>query len=426
MPVTPPPVDLAQHLSSHFILQLARALHAHGYPAHRLESVLGAVSARLGVEAQFFTTPTSIFAGFGAQDVQRTHLLRVEPGEPNLGHLSRLDAIMTAVVDGRLTASEGSVRIGQLWQEPPRWTRSQTLVAFVLASASVSCFFKVSEFDAVLAGVLGLVTGLCAVAASRGPRLAPVLEPFTAGAVATIAFTVAGVTGGGNAYQTSLAGLIVLLPGLGFTIGLTELSTRHLASGTARLSGALVTFLGLGFGVALGAKAGGALAALARSQEWGWLVQSSAVPAWTEVAAVLLAPLCFAVLLRADRRDVGWIMLAGVAAYVTSRYAGRAMGEELGAFLGALVVSAGSNLLAIWRRATAMVTQVPGLLMLVPGSIGFRSVTSLLGNETVLGIDTAFRVAIVGISLAAGILAGNVVTGLSRPEFAEGDRGAST
>lgn len=426
MPVTPPPVDTAQHLSSHFILHLARALHAHGYPAHRLESVLGEVSARLGVEAQFFTTPTSIFAGFGAQDAQRTHLLRVEPGEPNLGHLSRLDAIMTDVVDGRITASEGSVRIGQLLQEPARWTRWQTLVAFVLASASVSCFFGVSVFDALLAGVLGLVAGLCALTASRVTSLAPVLEPFTAGTVATIAFTVAGVTGGGNAYQTSLAGLIVLLPGLTFTIGLTELSTRHLASGTARLSGALVTFLGLGFGVALGAKAGGALAAFAEAQEWVWLVQSPRVPGWTEIIAVVLAPLCFAVLLRADRRDVGWIIVAGAAAYLTSRYAGRAMGEELGAFLGALVVSAGSNLLALWRRATAMVTQVPGLLILVPGSIGFRSVTSLLGNETVLGIDTAFRVAIVGISLAAGILAGNVVTGLSRPEFAEGDRGATT
>lgn len=426
MPVTPPPVDTAQHLSSHFILHLARALHAHGYPAHRLESVLGEVSARLGVEAQFFTTPTSIFAGFGAQDAQRTHLLRVEPGEPNLGHLSRLDAIMTDVVDGRIAASEGSVRIGKLLQEPPRWTRWQTLVAFVLASASVSCFFGVSVFDAVLAGVLGLVAGLCALTASRVQSLAPVLEPFTAGIVATLAFTVAGLTGGGNAYQTSLAGLIVLLPGLTFTIGLTELSTRHLASGTARLSGALVTFLGLGFGVALGAKAGGALAALAIAQEVSWVITSPRVPWWTEIIAVVLAPLCFAVLLRADRKDVGWIVIAGAAAYVTSRYAGRAMGEELGAFLGALVVSAGSNLLALWRRATAMVTQVPGLLILVPGSIGFRSVTSLLGNETVLGIDTAFRVAIVGISLAAGILAGNVVTGLSRPEFAEGDRGATT
>jgi uncharacterized membrane protein YjjB (DUF3815 family) len=70
-----------------------------------------------------------------------------------------------------------------------------------------------------------------------------------------------------------------------------------------------------------------------------------------------------------------------------------------------------------------MVTQVPGLLLLVPGSIGFRSVTSLLGNETITGIDTAFQLALVGISLAAGLLAGNVVTGISRARFPEGESG---
>lgn len=425
MPVSQPPIDTAQHLSSHFILHLARALHAHGYPAHRLESVLGDVSAKLGVEAQFFTTPTSIFAGFGAQDAQRTHLLRVEPGEPNLGHLSRLDAIMSDVLDSSITASEGSVRIAALLAEPPRWSRVQTLLAFVMSSAAVSCFFGVTVFEALVAAVLGLVAGLCALAASRTASLAPVLEPFTAGIVATLAFFIAGVTTSGNAYQTSLAGLIVLMPGLTFTIGLTELSTRHLASGTARLSGALVTFLGLGFGLALGAKLGAMLSALVLQGDAAFIIATPRVPWWTEPIAALLAPFCFAVLLRAERRDVGWIVLAGALAYVTARFAGRELGEQLGAFLGALVVSAGSNLLARWQRTTAMVTQVPGLLILVPGSIGFRSVTSMLGNETVLGIETAFRVAIVGISLAAGLLAGNVITGLARPEFAEGDRGKS-
>jgi len=423
MSFTPPVVDTAQHLSSHFILHLASALHAHGYSAHRLEAVLGEVAARLGVEAQFFTTPTSIFAAFGTQDAQRTHLMRVEPGEPNLGHLSRLDGIMSEVIDGRITASEGSTRIVALLAEPPRWNRWQTLCAFVVASAAVSCFFGVTVFEAFIAGALGLVAGLCALAASRNASLAPVLEPMTAGVVSTLAFFISGLTTSGNAYQTSLAGLIVLLPGLTFTIGLTELSTRHLASGTARLAGALVTFLGLGFGLALGAKAGALLAALVLNGDPAWIVESPRVAWWTEVPAAVLAPLCFAVLLRADRKDVGWIVLAGIAAFVTSRFAGRAMGEELGAFLGALVVSAGSNLLERLRRASAMVTQVPGLLILVPGSIGFRSVTSMLDNETVLGVETAFRVAIIGISLAAGLLAGNVITGLSRPEYAEGDRG---
>lgn len=278
-------------------------------------------------------------------------------------------------------------------------------------------------FEAVLAAALGFVTGLCALAATRKASLAPVLEPFTAGIVSTLAFFVAGITSSGNAYQTSLAGLIVLLPGLSFTVGLTELSTRHLASGTARLAGAFVTFLGLGFGVAFGAKTGAFLATIALQGNLPHYIVSPTVAGWSVVLSVLIAPTCFAVLLRAEKEDTGWIILAGAVAYLTSRYVGLAAGEMLGAFLGAFVVSAGSNLLATWRRANAMVTQVPGLLILVPGSIGFNSVTSLLGNETVLGIETAFRVAIVGISLAAGILAGNVVTGLARPEYAEGDRG---
>ncbi|MCU0617520.1 MAG: threonine/serine exporter family protein [Gemmatimonadaceae bacterium] len=311
MPVTPLPVDTAQHLNAHFILHLAKALHAHGYSAHRLEEALGHVSARLGLEAQFFTTPTSIFAGFGPPDAQRTHLMRVQPGEPNLGHLSRLDGIMSDVVDGRITASEGSVRIGQLLAEPPRWSGAQTIIAFVLASAGVSCFFGVTIFEACVASVLGLVAGLCALTAGRVRGLAPVLEPFTAAMVATLAFLVAGITGGGNAYQTTLAGLIVLLPGLTFTIGLTELSTRHLASGTARLSGALVTFLGLGFGVALGAKAGTLMADAIVRTGVEWVVMAPRVPWWTEVIAVITAPLCFAVLLRADRRDVWWMSRDG-------------------------------------------------------------------------------------------------------------------
>ena len=74
------------------------------------------------------------------------------------------------------------------------------------------------------------------------------------------------------------------------------------------------------------------------------------------------------------------------------------------------VVSAGSNLFARLKRRTPMVTQVPGLLILVPGSIGLRSMQSLLGQDVEMGIATAFRVAIIGISLAAGLLAGNVVT----------------
>lgn len=395
-----------------FILQLARQLHQHGTPAHRLEVTLAVLARRLGVRAEFFSTPTSIMVGIGDLEQQRVHLLRVEPGEPNLGHLAQLGDIVRLVMDGEITPAEGLRRIEIMDAAPPAYPRWLVLCAFVLASAAIACFLEVRRGDLVVASLLGLVTAVTTLTASRWESTRHVTEPLAAFVVSTLAFSLDGLLGTRTGYATSLAGLAILLPGLTFTVALTELSTRHLASGTARLSGAIVTFLGLGFGLALGAKAGGAA-----GDALGHLVPAmqgalsrAALPAWTEWTALLVAPLAFTILLSARRQDAPLIVIACAAAYITSKLAGAAVGEELGAFLGAFVVSAGSNLLARARRRVAMVTQVPGLLILVPGSIGFRSVTSLLGQEVEIGIQTGFRVAIVGISLAAGILAGNVVT----------------
>ncbi|MES2524069.1 MAG: threonine/serine exporter family protein [Gemmatimonadota bacterium] len=395
-----------------FILELGKALHAYGTPAHQLEAQLSQVAGGLGLRAEFFSTPTSLMIAFGPLEDQQVHLVRVEPGETNLGHLALLGDITRKVLQHQLSPADGLERLHALITEPPRWPAPLRLVAFVLSSAAVACFLYLRAGDVVVASVLGLLTGCIALFCRRRPALAHVTEPLAAFLVTTLALAVDVYTRSGAGYLTSLAGLVILLPGLTFTLALTELSTRQLASGTARLSGAIVVFLGLGFGLALGAKLGtfiglelrdllpaGDIAALALTP----------LPPWVEWLALFVAPLSFMVLLNANARDAGWIIVACVAAYITSRTTSAAMGEELGAFLGAFVVSAGSNLLGRFLKRTPIVTVVPGLLILVPGSIGFRSVTSLLGQEVELGVSTAFRVAIVGISLAAGILAGNVV-----------------
>ncbi len=415
----PAPTGAAHDDATHFLLELARALHVHGTPANRLEKALENVATRLGLEAQFFSTPTSIMVGIGRSPHQHVHLLRVEPGAPNLGHLSQLSEITRDVVEGKTNPVEGSQRIGDLLNSPPRWSISLRLLAYVLSSAAIACFLKVNAVDVAIAALLGLVTGCVALVAKRRASWSHGSDMLTAFIVATIAFTFDAFTHNQSGYATSLAGLVVLLPGLTLTVALTELSTRHLASGTARLMGALVVFLGLGFGIALGARFG-ALIGSSLAPSFGidtfsvvrtnGIAVISNLPGWTEWAALLIAPLSFMVLLNAERRDALLILVVCIIAYTTSQFAGRSLGEELGAFLAALVVSAGSNISARILRRSALVTMTPGLLMLVPGSIGFRSVTSMLGQDVEVGIATAFRVALIGISLAAGILAGTVVT----------------
>src|SRR6185436_2799356 len=123
-----------------FVLRLARALHAYGIPANRLEEVLEQAAKRLGLEGQFFSTPTSIFAAFGKQDEQHTYLIRVNPGEVDLGKLADLDAVAVRVLRNNQSPVEGSRQIDEIIAAKPRYGGGLTTLAFGLASAAASRF----------------------------------------------------------------------------------------------------------------------------------------------------------------------------------------------------------------------------------------------------------------------------------------------
>ena len=386
-----------------FILSLGRALHGYGYAAHRLEEVLGHISWRLGVIAQFFSTPTSIMVGFGPQNEQHTYLMRVEPGDQNLGKLAQLDEIIVKVMRGDVSAAEGVRRVAEVVAAPPLYGPIMTTLAFGLASAASSRFFGGGWREAVVGAIIGLIIGLMAMATPRLPGLGRVFEPVGAFVSAVLASLAGTMIGPFSSYIATLAGIIVLIPGLTFTVAMEELSTRNLMSGTARLSGALVTFLGITFGVALGT---GVVSRVVGPQIAG---ASMSLPGWTLWLALLLAPLGFTVLLKALPRDAIWIVASGVIAFAGIRFGSDLLGVELGAFVAAFIVGLASNVFARVFDRPASIPLTPGILLLVPGSIGYRSFSSLLEREVVLGIENAFSMIITAFALVAGLLIANVV-----------------
>ena len=58
---------------------------------------------------------------------------------------------------------------------------------------------------------------------------------------------------------------------------------------------------------------------------------------------------------------------------------------------------------------------MPGLLPLVPGSVGLRSLESLFARDTLAGVDTAFQMLMVAVSLVAGLLVANALLPSRRP-----------
>nr|MDQ6926082.1 threonine/serine exporter family protein [Candidatus Eremiobacteraeota bacterium] len=209
----------------------------------------------------------------------------------------------------------------------------------------------------------------------------------------------------------TLAGLIVLIPGLTLTAALSELASQHLASGTARLSGALMTFLGIAFGVALGNHVAVAALGLPPHPATG----SALLPAWAGAVALAVSPLCFTIIFRADAREAPWIVAVGVLGVFAGRFGAATLGPELGAFAGAFAIALASRLYARLRHRPAAVVLVPGLLLLVPGTIGFRGLTSLMDREVLAGVATAFSAIVTAVALVAGLLLAGVVAPERRP-----------
>jgi uncharacterized membrane protein YjjP (DUF1212 family) len=386
-----------------FVLRLGRALHVYGIPAHRLEEVMEKTAERLGLRGQFFSTPTAIFASFGRQDEQRTFLMRVTPGEVNLGKIAELDDVTTGVLRGALDPAEGSKRIDHIQAEPHSYGPALTTIAFSLASASASRFLGGGLKEIAASALIGLVIGLLSLFVGKYQSFGKVFEFVAAGAASVLAGSLTLVIGSYAVSNATLAGLIVLMPGLTLTIALIELSTRNLSSGTSRLSGAFVIFLSIGFGVAVG----GAIANLLLGDPA--VARATPLPAWTEALALVTMPIALTILLRAQFRDTVWIVIAGALAVGGSRLGVKFFGPEMGVFLGALTVGVASNWYARLLDRPAIITEVPGIMLLVPGSVGFRGLAALMDEKTISGIDTSFKMILTAVALVAGTLMANIV-----------------
>ncbi|HOZ25255.1 MAG TPA: threonine/serine exporter family protein, partial [Thermomonas sp.] len=123
----------------------------------------------------------------------------------------------------------------------------------------------------------------------------------------------------------------------------------------------------------------------------------------------------FAVLFRAHRRDYPLVMASAIAGYLISRFGGEWVGAQAGLFLSALVTTAAGNLYARWRNRPGALVRLPGLIMLVPGSIALRGVITLVQAQDIgAGQDAAMLALNTLMALLAGLLFGNLLVSARR------------
>ena len=392
-----------------FVIALARRLHEYGTAAPRLEEAIGKVSERLGLVCDVLSTPTSIVLSFAEQGHELdavadiTQVIRLAPGEVNLRRLCAVDEIADRVIDGSLDLQSGYRQLLELGRPPSRRTRWLTVLSFGVASASVATLLKASWMDLVVVALLGWLIGLLSLGAERRPRLSNSFEAVSALLVTLIATLFSAYVAPLTLNAVVLASLIVLLPGMTLTTAVRELSSQHLVSGVARMAGATATLLKLTFG---------AVAATQLCRVVGVVPPNDvlpSVPLWVEWLGLGAGAFSFAVLFRSAPRD-GFIVVGSVMfGYALTRLGGAQFGPEFGVFIAGLGVGAVSNLYATWYQRPGAVIREPGIILLVPGSVGFKSLSFVFERDVFLGVDTAFSLITILVSLVAGLLFGDLL-----------------
>lgn len=391
-----------------FIVALARSLHRYGTPAPRLENAVSDVSAMIGLVCNINSNPTSLVFSFreqgGPESVlnEVTRVVRLDPGSLDLRRLSLADSVVEQVLSGTLDVDAGYTRLLEIEALPgmPRWL---VVLAHGLIASALAVLLVRGWADVLAAAVIGLVVGAVAQLCARRPNLAPSTEALCALVATVLACAASSLIQPLSVQSVVLASLIVLLPGLALTTAINELATQHLVSGVARFAGAFAVLLKLTFGVVAGTQI---------AHLFGWTHTAAAVdpvPDWVLWPALLGAAFGFAVSFGARRADFPLVMAAAIGSYLVTRYFGMAVGSGAGVFLAALLACAAGNLYArVFRRPGALI-RLPGIILLVPGSVGFRSLTHAFERDIFLSLDTGFTLLAILITLVAGLLFGNLL-----------------
>jgi uncharacterized membrane protein YjjB (DUF3815 family) len=188
------------------------------------------------------------------------------------------------------------------------------------------------------------------------------------------------------------------------TTGLAELAQKNLVSGAARLMEAFVAFLSILFGIALAV----GLEHLFGS-EAGALPPRQALSLPFQAVALVAASLGIAVIFSVPKRYLGAAIGSGAIGYVATALGTRHLPGHVSAFAAALAVCLFANGLARRTDRPAQLYQLPGMMLLVPGSFGFLSLEDFLRGDFLNGAAKAFSMLLITGALVTGILLANVL-----------------
>ncbi|WP_234811705.1 threonine/serine ThrE exporter family protein [Mycolicibacterium canariasense] len=380
---------------------LGAAMVATGQPVGDVEDELAEVSLALGYpDVQIAASPTGVFIALtsGAPVT-----FEAVAGGLRLDQAAEVRLIRHRLVRSVLTAAEATEELRALRDRPPRYPQWMANLGWIAIATGIALILQPGGANVVFAAAGAVVVVALFRLGQRFGLIATLLPTLAAFLLACGVFAAANADLLEGPLRTLLPPLAVLLPGALIVTAMFELAAGDMVAGASRLIFGLVQLLLFTLGIVAASHLIAVPAAELtnlRVDTLGW---------WAAPLGLILISLGIGALESPPLRLLPWIMLVLVLAFAAQSFGQHVGGAALGSFLGAVAATLGSSLVeAVRPDLPRLVVFMPAFWLLVPGSLGLLSTTTLITHPAGEAAN-AFDVVTVVCAIAVGLLVGAAV-----------------
>lgn len=387
--------------------ELGAALLSSGQSVVDIEAQLAAVASAYGAhQVRVFVLPTGVFLQVDSTEGTVTDVTGPRSSTDLPMHqVGAVESLVRRLSSGTADLAQARVELRRVLASPPRFGPIFVVLGHALLTLGFGLILypTVDAFPVYIG--LGALVGFLRLLATRWPTLETVLPVFAAFLVSILTIEFIAPHVGGNALRLLTPALIAFLPGLMLAVAAIELTSNQVVAGASRMVYGIAQLLLLAFGVVVAISITGAF----ETSE-----KTTLAPWWAGLAGVVLAAIGYRYFASTPPGAFWWVLGAMVIAYCAQAAGSALLTTELGGFVGALFVAPVAQAISRTRNGPpAVVVTQPAFWMLVPGALGFRSVSELATGQS-LGVTDMISTGIALFSIALGVLVGSALTGDAR------------
>lgn len=198
-------------------------------------------------------------------------------------------------------------------------------------------------------------------------------------------------------YGQLFGGVVWLLPGITITLSLIELYSKSIMFGATKLLYSITVASQIGFGLTLGYQIVYQSNSIPYSFENGC---SNSLPIEYNFFLLPMTTMALGVMMEGDKSQLVGIIACGcVANFFSVLFGNLGAGADAVPFLSAIIVTAVARIYGHFRNQRPLVYIISGLLVLVPGGVGVRGMSSMWTNAQ-SGLEFTTKMLVIGVCLA--------------------------